>query len=69
MYMCVSVSVCICIIANGFTACKEHWIRDGIVEVGPQQIRLQTLGRFVGHLHSVLQDRNREIFARITGQP
>lgn len=50
-------------------ATEEVWIRYRIAEIGSLDVGSQTFRWFVGHLDTVLQDRNREVVGRVTGQP
>ena len=50
-------------------ASEKLGIRDGVVEIGPEEVGPQSFGRLVGHLDATLQDGHREDLRRITGQP
>ena len=48
---------------------KELWVTDGVIVVGSDDVEAQPFGRFVGHLHSVLQDGDGEGGGGVAGQP
>lgn len=50
-------------------AVEEGRVTEWVSEVGAQQIGSQTFRRLVSHLHSILQDTDRKLFTRVTGQP
>lgn len=50
-------------------AVKEGGVTKWVSEVGAQQISSETFRRLVSHLHSILQDTDRKLFTRVTGQP
>ena len=50
-------------------ACEELWVGDRIAEVRTQDVRLESFGWFVCHLHTVLKHSYREVVRRVAGQP
>ena len=48
---------------------EELWIRDGVTEIGLDDVGSQTLGGFVGHLDPVLQHGHGEVGGGVAGQP
>lgn len=42
-------------------ALEEHGVRDGVIEVGAQQVGTQPFGRLVGHFDPVLEDADRKL--------
>lgn len=48
---------------------EEVHIRHWIAEVRPEDVESQSFRRFIGHLHSVLQNGDGELIGRITGKP
>lgn len=51
------------------TAVEEGGIRNGVVEVGAQEVRSHSFRRLVGHLDSILEDADWKLLRRVTGQP
>lgn len=55
---------------NGLLAAvKELGVRDGVHEVGADDVCPEPFRGLVGHFHSVLQDGHGEVGRRVTGQP
>ena len=52
-----------------FDGGEELGVVDGVGQVGADDVEAQTFGRFVRHLHAVLQDRHRKFVRRVTRQP
>lgn len=50
-------------------AVEELGVRDGVHEVGADDVGPETFGGLVGHLHPVLQDGHGEVGGRVAGQP
>lgn len=48
---------------------EELWVRYWVIDVGSDDIGLQTLRRLVGHLHSILQHGDGEVGGGVARQP
>ncbi len=58
------------VFTNRFSAAiEELWVGYGITEVGAHYVGLQSFGRLVGHLDSILQHCHREVLTGVAGQP
>ena len=51
------------------TASKELRIRNGIREIGSDDIEAKAFWWFVGHFDAILQDSHWEAFGRVAGDP
>lgn len=53
---------------NWFLAAPEEGgVRDGVADVGAQQVCPQAFGRLVGHFQTVLQNTDWEMLGWVTG--
>ena len=48
-------------------AIKKLWIRDGITQVGSDDVEAKSFWRLISHLDTILQDGSRKLIGGVAG--